>query len=197
MKNRILSLCFGLALTLTSSASYFDLVSFGNTAFTVDPDATTANYTQSSSALNFSPSISLADTIGGSFNAAPFDWSTYISSVATAFAVKISIVSGSNPNLPFSLSLVNAGGDILNFVGTTVGATTDTYIALTLNATDPGNPLVLNGVTAGQFTWDGGAPSANVSLQSVAAVPEPSTYALLVLGGLALSGYALRRRTRA
>jgi hypothetical protein len=31
---------------------------------------------------------------------------------------------------------------------------------------------------------------------SVALVPEPSTYALLALSGLALAGYAARRRRR-
>ena len=43
-------------------------------------------------------------------------------------------------------------------------------------------------------TW-GGSGSAGVRVEGVATVvPEPSTYALLGLAGLALAGYAVRRR---
>lgn len=190
---KLLILVASAALGIAAvNAQYVDLVSFGTSSgFTVDPFSTTATYTQSTTTLNFSPSISLGDTIGGSFDNAPYNWSSY--TAATDFAVKISILSGSNPNLPFSLSLVDASSNIINFVGTTVGATTDTYIPLTLNGTDPGNVATLLGVTAGQLTWDGGA-TANVSVQTIAAVPEPSTYALLALAGVALSGYVARRR---
>lgn len=190
MKKILTAVVCAAFLVPVVKAQYVDLVSFGTADFSIDPLASTAG-TQTASGITFSP-ISLADTVGGSFISAPFNWSSF--PAATAFAVKISILSGANPSLPFSLSLVDASSNILNFVGTTVGATTDSYVALTLNGTDPGNPIVLQGVTAGQFTWDGGANPANVSVQTIAAVPEPSTYALLALAGVALGGYVARRR---
>jgi hypothetical protein len=156
-----------------TKAAFTELVSFGTASgFAVDPNVTTAAYVQSTNALIFSPSIIFAATIGGSFDNAPYNWSDY--NADAGFAVKISILSGDNPNLPFSLSLVDAAGNILNLVGTTVGATLDSYVALTLNEMDPGFLGVLLGVTEAQFTWDGGAPAANVAVQSIVASP-PST----------------------
>jgi hypothetical protein len=50
---------------------------------------------------------------------------------------------------------------------------------------DPGNALVANSVAPGEGSAD------------IVLVPEPSTYALLSLAGIALGGYAARRRRRA
>ncbi len=175
--------------------SYVDLTSFGSTDFTVDGSATTATYTQSASSLNFSGTIVLADTLGGIWNAAPFDWSAYDPS--TDFAAKFTVV-GTNPSLPFTLTLFDSSFTLVNFSGTTVGATTDTYIPLTLtDAPSPAITAALGAIAGAQFTWDGGASGSNVTLQSVAAVPEPSTYALLAMSGFALGGYVMRRRRRA
>ena len=193
MKKFLTTLIAALALTHVTSAQYVDLVSLGSVGFTVDPMATTAG-SQTASGITFSP-IALADTIGGTFAASPFNWSMY--TAASQFAVKFLVLSGSNPNLPFSLTLVDGSSDALNFVGVTSDLNAQGYIPLTLNGTDPGNPVVLAAVTAAQLTWDGGANPANVSAQGIAAVPEPSTYALLALSALAVSGYVIRRRHRA
>ena len=40
-------------------------------------------------------------------------------------------------------------------------------------------------------------PSGATQNYNTAAIPEPSTYALLALGGVALGGFVLRRRVRA
>jgi len=69
---------------------------------------------------------------------------------------------------------------------------------------------VTNPVTvASPFNWNnvagwtldaggsGNAVNATFTSLNVTAVPEPSTYALLALSGLALGGYAARRRRRA
>jgi len=49
----------------------------------------------------------------------------------------------------------------------------------------------------GQFGGDTGTYNFNGGSPEVTLVPEPSTYALLGLAGLALGGYAARRRRRA
>jgi hypothetical protein len=54
----------------------------------------------------------------------------------------------------------------------------------------------LANVGGAQITWDGGG-TVNANIQAIATVPEPSTYALLAMGGLALGGYVMRRRQRA
>jgi hypothetical protein len=183
------------ALSATAAqSSYVDLVSLNASGFTVDVASTSAPYTQTVAGLTYGPTLSLGDTLGGLFNAAPLDWSAYSSQAATAFAVKISI-AGTNPNLPFSLTLFDSTvTNLLNFSGTTVGATTDTYVPLTLvGVPTPLELSVLGNVGGMQFTWDGGA-SANVTTQAISAVPEPSTYAMLALAALGLGAYRLRRR---
>jgi len=52
-------------------------------------------------------------------------------------------------------------------------------------------------VALGQFGGDTGAYNYNGGSPQITLVPEPSTYALLSLAGMALGGYAIRRRRRA
>jgi hypothetical protein len=193
---QIIAICAAIALAATPGRSQVDLTSFGSAAFTVDPLSTTAPYSQTASGIVFGPTITFGDTLGGSF-ATTFNWSTYnpFTAPPATWFVKISI-SGANPNLPFTLNLVNSvGGTVVNFDGDT-SALSGGYVPLTLSTTDPGVASALPAIDMAQFTWNNGA-AGNVTLEGVAAVPEPSTYALLALAGLALGGYAVRRRQRA
>jgi hypothetical protein len=63
------------------------------------------------------------------------------------------------------------------------------------NLVGPFTAAVVANAGGVQITWDGGS-NVNANLQAVA-VPEPSTYALLALGGLVLGSYVMRRRQRA
>lgn len=198
---RILAFCAAIAFLVAPVRSQIvDLASFGSANFTVDPVSTTAAYSQTASGLVFSPTITFADTLGGSF-ASTYNWST---STYNPFAtppanwfVKMSI-SGANPNLPFTLNLINTVvGTLVNFDGDT-SALSGGYVPLTLSTTDPGVAAALSAIDMAQFTWNNGA-AGNVTLAGVAVspVPEPTTYALLALCGLAFGGYAIRRRQRA
>lgn len=194
---QVISFCAAIAaLTTPGRSQTVDLTSFGSAAFTVDGASTTAPYSQTASGIVFGPTITFADTLGGSF-ASTFNWSTYnpFAVPPATWFVKMSI-SGANPNLPFTLNLVNSvGGTLVNFDGDT-SALSGGYVPLTLSTTDPGVASALSAVDMAQFTWNNGA-SGSVTLEGVAAVPESSTYTLLALGGLALGGYALRCRQRA
>ncbi len=183
-----------LTLSLASAQGYIDLADFGSGSFTVVPDATTAVYTQDALGLTFSPSVSLGDTLGGTWNNAPFDWSSY-ADLADTIYLKV-VFTGANPLSPMVLNIYNTDFSLnIQYEGTSVpvgqviGAN---YLPFALT---PGtfSPAVLANVGGAQITW-GGSGSAGVRVEGVATVPEPSTYALLGLAGLALAGYAVRRR---
>jgi hypothetical protein len=177
------------ALSLASSpGQQIDLVSLGSPTFTVDPGATTAAYTQTGSGLVFNGTYVLADTIGGTFTSQ--DWSnpTYIT-----FGVVMSL-TGTNPDLPFSVQFYDSSFAVINtYSGTTSANVLSPFQPLTLAIPGTG---VLSDVAGIQFTWDGGG-TINTTAATISAVPEPSTYALLALGASALGGYAVRRRNRA
>jgi len=178
------------ALASFASATFVDMASFGSGSYLIEGSVTTAPYTQNTSGITFLPTVALGDTLGGSYFSAPLDWSSFD---VNDFAIKMT-VSGANPNLPFSLTLFDTSvANFINFTGTTFGVTTDTYVPLTFVSFDGVSPL--GDVLGAQFTWDG-AGTINATITEVAAVPEPSTYALLTLGALALGGYAARRRNR-
>jgi hypothetical protein len=174
----------------SGSHAQIDLVSLGSATFTVDPGATTAAYTQSASGIIFNASYVLGNTLGGTF--ATQDWSN---PSYTDFGVVMTL-TGVNPNLPFSVQFYDDSFNVINTYGGTTAplvAGTPTYNPLSLSIAGTG---ILSSVAGIQFTWDGDG-AINTTVEEVAAVPEPSTYALLSLGGLAVGGYAMRRRRRA
>ena len=184
-----------LTLSLAQAQGYIDLADFGSGSYTVDAGSTTPGiYTQSSLGLTFSPSVALGDTLGGTRNSAPFDWSSY-ADLANTIYLKV-VFTGANPLSPMVLNIFNSDFSLnIQYEGTSIpigeviGAN---YLPFALT---PGtfSAAVLANVGGAQITW-GGSGSAGVRVEGVATVPEPSTYALLGLAGLALAGYAVRRR---
>jgi len=190
-------LAITLTLSLAQAQGYIDLADFGSGSFTVDPESSTGSYSQGALGLTYSPSVALGDTLVGTYNSGPLDWSSY-ADLANTIYLKV-VFTGANPSSPMVLDIYNTGGVAsLQYQGTSipsgvvVGAN---YLPFALNSGY--TPLqiagVLSDVVASQITW-GGSGSAGVRVEGVATVPEPSTYALLGLAGLALAGYAARRR---
>jgi hypothetical protein len=138
--------------------------------------------------------VSLGDTLGGTWNSAPFNWSSYAADLANTIYLKV-VFTGANPASPMVLNIYNSDFSLNNQyegtsvpIGVVVGAN---YLPFTL--TGAFSSAVLSDVGGAQITW-GGSGTAGVRVEGVATVPEPSTYALLALAGLALAGYTVRRR---
>lgn len=110
-------------------------------------------------------------------------------------APTFSIVSGAQSVITYTLPLSAIGlalNDTFYFDAYTSGAGgTDSAIDALANPTQSITDW------SQTYTSEVKAAPANPGIYSyTAAVPEPSTYALIALGGLALGGYAARRRAR-
>jgi hypothetical protein len=102
-----------------------------------------------------------------------------------------------SPGGAFSITLEDNGSLISStpFTWDSFGSTSSTVTAVVglTPSFNWANITYLNLVAGGT----GNAVNATFTSLNVTAVPEPSTYALLALSGLALGGYAMRRRRRA
>ena len=78
----------------------------------------------------------------------------------------------------------------LTSIGISLVRGSDTY---STNVTSAGG---LSGFRAYVGSTEDGSDGNNLFMNNMQAVPEPSTYAMLTLGALALGGYAARRRAR-
>jgi hypothetical protein len=193
MKKTTLASILGLiALCNLSQAQFIDLVSLGSPTYTIESGISSGTYSQAAGGVTYSPSVALGDSVGGTFG--PLDWSTHTDLQSAAY-LKISF-TGANPNLPMSLELFDATlTSSIKYQGTTdptASGTSAPYFKFTLTSGSI-PPGFLSSVGGAQITWDGDG-TVNATLQAIATVPEPSTYALLALAGLAIGGYAARRR---
>jgi hypothetical protein len=100
--------------------------------------------------------------------------------------------------MSFTVNLFDSTfGTLATYQGDTSSFVSDSGFSY-LNLSAVGTPT-LTGIQYFQFTFDiaSGTTAPNMSLQSIATVPEPSTYALMALGGLALFFVARRRKAKA
>ena len=192
MKKTLTSLAVAVAFALsnTSYAQFTDLLSFGAGG---DYGALGEGSvgTQTVSGVNYSSPISLSD---GFFQANPLN-PLLIWSSNTNFFLKVQITN--NPNLPFTLSFNSdeVGANKLSSTSNNAGSQTVdgfTYIPLTKT----GSPT-LTGIEYVNFSWDNNSSGTVGITISAVSVPEPSTYALMALGGLVLFFMVRRRKVQA
>ena len=163
----------------------------GTSGFKIDPPSTLLpSYSQTETTLTINGPLALGYTFGGLFINGPYNWS--ILSTSYFFPMMMSI-SGSIPNIPFSVQLFDSSFSSVTYVGTTFGVmNSPTPVALTLVGSGGSDLTVLTDVVALQFTFDGGGAPASMTFYEV--VPEPSTYALLAMScGGALCIFRNRR----
>jgi hypothetical protein len=102
-----------------------------------------------------------------------------------------------SPGGAFTITLEDNLGNLsaTAFTWSSFGSSSSTVV----NPVAIASPFNWNNV--GGWTLDAGGTgnpvNATFTSLNVTAVPEPSTYALLTLGGLALAGHVIRRRRRA
>lgn len=148
---------------------------------------------QTASGFVYNGTANFGDNVFAEF--ASQDWSSDVGP-GIVFALSMS-VSGVNPNIPFAIEFFDSGfGSIDIWEGVTTGLTaTPTYNELAINTAGSGD---YTDVGSFVLTWNNGsAETIDSTISGIAVVPEPSTYALLVLGSLGLAAHLLRRRRRA
>jgi hypothetical protein len=185
-----LAVVAAFALSNTTFAQFTDLISFGTGgAYGALGDGSSG--TQVSNGVSYTSPIALAD---GFFQANPLnptlDWSSY-----SNFFLKVAITN--NPNLPFTLSFNSddSGANKLSSTSNNAGSIADggfTYIPLTKS----GSPT-LTGIEYVNFNWDNSSSGSVGITISAVSVPEPSTYALMAIGGLVLFFMVRRRKVQA
>jgi hypothetical protein len=193
MKQYLLIICLAISSTRLFAGSA-TLADFSITAFNPSGVA----YTEQLSALFgsytggvFTPFIVSSPTIGVN--------SGYLLNADNEF--QLNVTQGNNTSIvagtPMFASIYQ--GTTYNSSAAQIVLTDPAWIAPTFTITTPALEWSISASTTavsilgetGTFNYNDGSPEVTL------AVPEPSTYALLSLAGLALGGYAARRRLRA
>jgi hypothetical protein len=135
----------------------------------------------------------------GDFIYAPFsslqNWSALFTP-GSYFSIFMNTASP-NPNVAMSLEFLDGDSATIDvWSGFSGAAAVNGYVDFdTLGTSGTGDYSIVSAI---QITWaNPEAATINTTMSTIAVVPEPSTYALLALSGLAFGGYIIRRRRRA
>lgn len=211
MKNYKLLSAAACAFLLAAHANA--AISFSGTALASgNPNAGVVNSTSVGVLINLDSGTSWSDivniapgtvfTVGSQFTINTTSFTVFGRNTATS----LGSISGAVSNFTFTGGM--SAGDqfaMLIFPNATQANSVSAGTALKLFRMD--SPLAwtlpANDTSGSTFQFGGATPAytqvpnTSTALQSFTVVPEPSTYALLALSGVALGGYAVRRRRRA
>jgi hypothetical protein len=186
MKKLLTTLVVSALVSHSGLSSSVDLVSLGSGSFNVL--VTLGPSSQSATGVTFGSPIGFGDLAGGGIVAQ--DWSSFSDS---DFGLVLS-ASSTAVNTSFSVEMYDPSFDfVLNTYGGAVASigTSPIFVPLSLSTPGTGDLTSVGGI---QIIWGGSSEAGTVTVNSVAAVPEPSTYALLAIAGIGLGGYVIRRR---
>jgi hypothetical protein len=196
MKNAPVVLLTLLTLSFAAAPAFAQtntLAALGTNNFTVDEGSTTAAYSQTATNLTLVSPFTLGDTLGGVFSST-YDWSAYSNTNNFTFGLYMS-AAGASPGIPFNVELFNAALDaiVATYSGDAAGlGASSTFIPMSFQV--GGGSGDLSSIGGMQFTWNGGGTgTVVVDSIAVAVVPEPSTWALLLLSAALCGGLVWRR----
>lgn len=185
-----------VTLTIVPLMQAQTLAEFGNPSsnlFTIDEnfffgwDATNVSQTTSGVTVNG------LDDAGNSWSGGwASEWN-----LASNDNLQINITGTTFPTSQFSVILFSADQGEGNFLSKTFagdfsqsGVVANNY-SLTFNSGDS-----FTAVAGFTFTSEGAGENMNISVNNLSVIPEPSTYALMALGGLVLFFIARRRKAQ-
>jgi hypothetical protein len=186
---KLIALALGLTSLMTVNAQ--SLAEFGSSAsnlFTLAGDATVSwTPVQNSTGISISGTDQNGNQFGGSWASS---WN-----LASNSGLQINITGMTpTPGSLFTVTLFDAGlSQNKAFEGSfaEAGVVGNNYSLSFKTETAPFTSI--GGLT---FTADGVGNALNVSVNNLSVVPEPSTYALMALGGLVLFCIARRRKAQ-
>jgi hypothetical protein len=167
-----------------------DLITLGESTLDIATDFTDLSYTQSGTTLILGGSFNAGQKLEADFLGAPYDWSS-----APALALSLSSTNAPLVNL-FVEFQTSAFATLAEFeVSAASAVSTPASVSMTLKS---GSIANLTNVAALMLSWGGNSTETTpLTIHSIQSVPEPSTYALLALSGIALGTYMLRRHRSA
>jgi hypothetical protein len=199
-KTSLVSILTTLVMLVSNQArsQYTDLLSLSDPAAfgSLVTSTFTATGAQTAAGWVVNGSITPGDLVYGDL-ATSQNWSSQFTAGVSSFGLFMS-TAAPNPNVPISLEFLDSSSASIDIWTAVTGTTAfNGYLDFGLAPSAPGsgNYSDVKGVIV---TWANAAPETiNTTMSTVAVVPEPSTYALLAMSGLAIGGYVIRRRRRA
>jgi PEP-CTERM motif len=192
-KTSLLILSLLSALVLSANAQSVTLSNFGSSAEGFPNAPAGWNYNQTTSVLSGANSI---DSLLFSVSGSPWNISTVGTNATRQIQLTISGPPTGTGTFNFTLE-DNGSRQFLSptFDWTEFGSVNT--VAKNFSAGTTPSGFNFSNITGWNMNSSSASGSINVTLSSLSVVPEPSTYALMALGGLALFFIARRRKAQA